>query len=62
MDGRFGGGRWNEEARRVRLLAAELGVTLDEEALIFYDVRDLMSLHLHLRKALHGRVGRSAAG
>jgi hypothetical protein len=53
---------WNEEARRVRLLAAELGVALDEEALIFYDIRDLMSLHLRLQRALHRRAARSGAG
>ena len=41
IDGRFGGrGLWNEEARQVRLLAAELGVVLDDETLIFYDIRD----------------------
>ena len=63
VDGRFGGGgTWNEEARRVRLLAAELGVALDDEALIFYDIRDLMSLHLRLRRALLGRAARSGAG
>ena len=63
MDGRFGGGgMWNEEARRVRLLAAELGVALDDEALIFYDIRELMSLHLRLQRALHGRAARSGAG
>jgi len=63
IDGRFGGrGLWNEEARQVRLLAAELGVVLDDEALIFYDIRDLMSLHLRLRRALHSGAGRSGAG
>jgi hypothetical protein len=65
MDGPFGGGgMWNEEARRrrVRLLAAELGVALDDEALIFYDTRDLMSLHLRRQRALHGRAARSGAG
>jgi hypothetical protein len=63
VDDRFGGeGTWNEEARRVRLLAAEVGVALDEETLIFYDIRDLMSLHLRLRSALQSRAGRSGAG
>jgi hypothetical protein len=63
VDGRFGGGgTWSEEARRVRLLAAELGVALDDETLIFYDIRDLMSLHLRLRRALQSRAGRSGAG
>ncbi|HKO25322.1 MAG TPA: hypothetical protein VJY65_11375 [Chloroflexota bacterium] len=63
VDGRFsGGGTWNEEARRVRLLAAEVGMALDEETLIFYDIRDLMSLHRRLRRALQSRAGRSGAG
>ena len=63
VDGRFdGAGMWNEEARRVRLLATELGVALDDETLIFYDIRDLMSLHLRLQGALHRRAGRSGAG
>ena len=62
VDGRFGGGgTWSEEARRVRLLAAELGVALDDETLIFYDIRDLTSLHLRLRRALHRRAGRAGA-
>ena len=63
VDGRFGGaGLWNEEARRVRLLAAEVGVALDDETLIFYDIRDLMSLHRRLQRALQCRAGRSGAG
>jgi hypothetical protein len=63
VDGRFGGGgMWNEEVRQVRLLAAELGVALDDEALIFYDIRELMSLHQRLQRALHGRAGRARAG
>jgi hypothetical protein len=63
VDGRFGGGgTWSEEARRVRLLAAELGVALDDETLIFYDIRDLMSLHLRLQRAVQSRAGRSGAG
>ena len=63
VDGRFGGGgTWSEEARRVRLLAAELGVALDDERLIFYDIRELMALHLRLRRALRSRAGRSGAG
>ena len=60
VDGRFGGaGMWNEEARRVRLLAAELDVALDDEALIFYDIRELMSLQLCLQRALRRRAGRA---
>ena len=50
---RFSGeGTWNREARRVTLLAAELGVVLDKETLILCDVRDLMALRLGLQRAL----------
>ena len=56
---RFSGkGTWNREARRVTLLAAELGVVLDNEALILCDVRDLMSLRLCLQRALAGEARR----
>ena len=59
---RFSGeGTWNREARRVTLLAAELGVDLDEETLILCDVRDLMALRLWLRRALAGEARRSWA-
>src|SRR5437763_6904700 len=47
-----GEGTWNREARRVALLAAELGVVLNKETLILCDVRDLMSLRLCLQRAL----------
>ena len=49
-----GTGRWDLEAWRARLLAAEAGVTLDEERLLFYDIRELMALQLRLRAALAG--------
>ena len=50
---RFSGeGTWNREARRVTLLANELGVVLDKETLILCDVRDLMALRLGLQRAL----------
>jgi hypothetical protein len=45
---------WSREARRAALLAAELGVTLDDEALILCDVYDLRSLQTRLRQALAG--------
>lgn len=51
-------GTWMGEAQRVRLLAAELGVTLDEESLVYYDVREVMSLGLRLQRALCGGHGR----
>src|SRR5437763_10241897 len=56
---RFGGeGTWNREARRVTLLADELGVVLDREMLILCDVRDLMALRLALQRALAGEARR----
>jgi hypothetical protein len=56
---RFSGeGTWNREARRVTLLATELGVVLDKETLILCDVRDLMALRLGLQRALAGEAQR----
>src|ERR671933_2160439 len=56
---RFSGeGTWNREARRVTLLATELGVVLDKEMLILCDVRDLMALRLGLQRALAGEARR----
>src|ERR687886_854545 len=56
---RFSGeGTWNREARRVTLLAEELGVVLDNEMLILCDVRDLMALRLCLQQALAGQARR----
>jgi hypothetical protein len=51
-------GTWDGEARRVRLLTAQLGVALDDETLTLYDVRDLMALQLRLQKALRRRARR----
>jgi hypothetical protein len=53
-----GEGTWKREARRVTLLAAELGVVLDKETLILCDVRDLMALRLSLQRALAGEARR----
>jgi hypothetical protein len=47
-----GAGTWLGEAQRVRLLAAELDVDLDEDLLIYYDVREMMALGLRLQRAL----------
>lgn len=47
-----GAGTWSREARRVTLLAGELGVALDDETLIRYDVRELMAMRLRLQRAL----------
>jgi hypothetical protein len=44
-----GGGAWRREARVVLALAAQQGLVLDEQALIFSDVRDLQALALHLQ-------------
>jgi hypothetical protein len=56
---RFSGeGTWNHEARRVTLLAEELGVVLGKETLILCDVRDLMALRLGLQRALAGKARR----
>lgn len=41
---------WTREARIVLDLAARLGVTLDEEALLLSDVRDLQALGQRLRE------------
>ena len=61
-DERFGGeGTWNREARRVTLLAEELGVVLDKETLILCDVRDLMAVRLGLQRALAGEARRPRA-
>lgn len=45
-------GTWGREARRVLLLAGELGVPLDQEQVILSDVRELMALRLRLQRAL----------
>ena len=45
---------WSREARRVTLLAAELDVALDDDALILCDVYDLRFLQTQLRQALAG--------
>lgn len=58
LEMRFGGeGAWQREARRLCLLAAELNIDLDDEALLLCDVRDLQTLRLRLRDAL-GTVAR----
>ena len=51
-------GTWPGEAQRVRLLAAELGIILDEETLVYYDVREVMALGLRLKRALRPNGGR----
>lgn len=46
-----GGGAWTREASLTLALAAQSGVRLDEETLIYSDVRDLMALQQKLRAA-----------
>lgn len=52
MTDAHGAGAWSREARRVLMLAGELGLTLDAETLILCDVRDLMALRLRLQRTL----------
>lgn len=49
---RAAGGAWTREAALTLALAALVGVTLDEETLLYADVRDLMSLQRRLRRAV----------
>ena len=44
-----GEGTWNREARRVTMLAVEMGVPLDAEALITQDIRELYALRRWLQ-------------
>ena len=53
-----GAGTWLGEAQRVRLLAAELGIILDEETLVYYDIREVMALGQRLQRALRPNGGR----
>jgi hypothetical protein len=43
------GGAWSREARAILALAAQAGVRLDEETLMWSDVHDLQMLRLFLR-------------
>lgn len=45
-------GSWEREARRVAALAGELGVALDEQRILYFDVRELVTLRLRLQAAL----------
>lgn len=45
------GGTWELAARRVRRLAAQRGVALDEERLLLYDVGELGALYHRLEAA-----------
>ena len=46
-------GSWEREARRVTMLAQELGMALDDEALLWNDMRELVTLRLRLQEALN---------
>jgi hypothetical protein len=43
------GGAWSREARAILALAAQAGVRLDEETLLWSDIHDLQMLRLFLR-------------
>jgi hypothetical protein len=45
---------WTTQARRVQRIAVAAGIELDDEALIAYDLRDLLSLERWLRSGRHG--------
>jgi hypothetical protein len=53
---------WSREARRVRDLASGLGLTLDEEELVLWDVRDLQALHAALQGRRTAEAREGAAG
>ena len=46
-----GGGAWSREARAVLALAQERGVTLDDDTLVYSDVRDLQTMQWRLQAA-----------
>jgi hypothetical protein len=49
---RVAGGAWTREVALTLALAALTGITLDENTLIYADVRDLMALQRRLRRAV----------
>jgi hypothetical protein len=53
---------WSQEARRVRDLAARLGLTLDGEQLVLQDVRDLQALQAALQGRRRAAARAGAAG
>ncbi|HLJ82197.1 MAG TPA: hypothetical protein VKT52_11970 [Ktedonobacterales bacterium] len=48
-----GGGAWSREARAVLALAQERGVTLDDDTLVYSDVRDLQAMQWRLQATSH---------
>jgi hypothetical protein len=58
LAGYAAGGTWAEQARKVVLLAGELGIALDEQALVLCDVRDLLALRGRLEGLLHAPTRR----
>lgn len=51
-----GGGAWSREAREARAvlaLAQERGVTLDDDTLVYSDVRDLQAMQRRLQATRH---------
>jgi hypothetical protein len=51
-------GAWDEQAWHVRMLAAELGLVVDGETLLYCDVRDLLVWRRRLALALQGGAAR----
>ena len=48
-----GGGAWSREARTLLALAQARGVALDDETLIYSDVRDLQAMQSNLQVMSH---------
>lgn len=46
-----GSGAWSREARSLLALAQERGVTLDDNTLVYSDVRDLQAMEWRLQAA-----------
>jgi hypothetical protein len=46
------GGTWEQAAHRVRQLAGQQGVVLDEEELHLLDVREVLDLHRRLQRGM----------
>src|SRR5438105_1110048 len=59
---RTSGGTWTEQARIVSMLAGELDIVVDEQALMLYDVRDLLALRRRLAQELQAPRQRRRAG
>lgn len=52
------GGSWAREARLAIMLAAHLGLLLDEDDLIFDDVRDVQAISARLHRRIESKSTR----